>query len=353
MLHVEGGVLNYTIRVTNTGNEDATNVVVIDDYNESVLEITDSDGGIDNGDMISWHIGTLHVGDVKFFHIKANVRVIGEDSLIYNFVNVTCDERVNASDIETTNIKTVPVLADPLLIITKEDDVDPVEPTYKLKYTLTVRNVGSGDATNVVITDELPDEVNYISSSLAPESIYEKTITWSIGNLDSGESFTLYIYVRVHYGLETGYVINNTANVTCDEGVSDKTWETTTITNEPPVTVKVFHGEVTNIHELLWNYVVHYIPRNTTITLKATDYPIPGFSGINHTYYRIWRWDNTSETWTLIFDWKEYYGEYINLAQLGESYGYSAAGKYEIEFYSIDRAGNKEKMEWNDIYVYE
>jgi len=348
----EGGILNYTIRVTNTGNEDATNVVMIDDYNESVLEITDSDGGIDDGDTISWYIGTLHVGDVKFFHIKANVRVIGEDSLIYNFVNVTCDEGMNASDIETTNIKTVPVLADPLLIITKEDDVDPVEPTYKLKYTLTVRNVGSGDATNVVITDELPDEVNYISSSLAPESIDGKTITWGIGNLDSGESFTLYIYVRVHYGLETGYVINNTANVTCDEGARDDTWETTTITNEPPVTVKVFHGEVTNVYQTVWYYVLHYIPRNTTITLKATDYPIPGFSGVNHTYYRIWRWDNVSEKWEIIFDWREYYGEYIDLAQLGESHGYSPIGKYEIEFYSIDRAGNREEMRWNDVYVY-
>jgi len=28
-------------------------------------------------------------------------------------------------------------------------------------------------------------------------------------------------------------------------------------------------------------------------------------------------------------------------------------GKYEIEFYSVGKAGNVEKVEWNDVYVYE
>ncbi|MCD6573791.1 MAG: hypothetical protein J7K95_06830, partial [Thermoplasmata archaeon] len=44
---------------------------------------------------------------------------------------------------------------------------------------------------------------------------------------------------------------------------------------------------------------------------------------------------------------KEYFGEEIHLYEM-EGYG-----KYEIEFYSVDKAGNVEKGEGNDVYVYE
>ena len=85
------------------------------------------------------------------------------------------------------------------------------------------------------------------------------------------------------------------------------------------------------------------IPKDTYITLKAID----NGTGVNHTYYRIWKWNDSEEKWNLIFNWKEYYGGEIHLYEL-EGYG-----KYEIEFYSVDKKGNVEEMEWNDVYVYE
>jgi len=74
-------------------------------------------------------------------------------------------------------------------------------------------------------------------------------------------------------------------------------------------------------------------------------------SGINHTYYRIWRWDDSKSRWKLLFDWKYYEDEKIKLSQIGETNGYTPYGKYTIDFYSIDKAGNKEPMHWEDIYV--
>jgi len=327
-----GGKVNYTYAVTNTGDNTLVDVVVEDD----ILGYIGTIPSIEPGETI--------------ILTKENV-IINQDTL--NTGSATAIDAAGhelfASDTAFVNVSTLDL---PLLIIEKTDSVDPVEPTYELTYTITVRNVESVDATNVIITDLLPEEVSYLSASIMPSDIQGKVLKWNIGTLGSYDSFTLYINVKVHYGLETGTVINNTVNVTCDEGVKDRTWETTNITNVPPFTFKKFHGEVTNVS--MWGiYILHYIPRDTLITLESTDYPIPGASGVNHTYYRIWRWNNDSQKWVLLFDWKYYNGEYIDLAQLGEKYGYSPYGKYEIEFYSIDKAGNRETWRWNDVYVYE
>ena len=113
---------------------------------------------------------------------------------------------------------------------------------------------------------------------------------------------------------------------------------------EPPYSHKAFHGKVENV-TVFGLYILHYIPKTTYITIEAIDKPLNSSCGVAHIYYRIWKLGNDSK-WHLIFNWKEYFGEEIHLYELR---GY---GKYEIEFYAVDKSGNAEKVEWNDVYVY-
>ncbi len=368
----EGDTLNYTIVVQNTGDVDLTNVVVVDDYNESMLVINDADDGADNGDTITWTVDSLPVGSTVTFRIETTVRItdLTERVLIWNYVDVSSEEDASDSDAEPTRVDPIPELADPEFIIEKTDNVDPVEPTFLLKYTITFWNAGSGTATGVVINDTLPDGVTYESfvlyqvdeplptSSVTP-TVDGSHVTWAFGDLPEGVPYTLIVRARVNYGLETGTVLNNTVTISSSEGARATAWETTDITNEPPVTVKKFHGYVYN--ETLYEdgeYLLHHITDETLITLAATDYPIPGASGVAHTYYRIFKWDEDDGRWDMLFNWKEYgvwndqhpYNP-IDLPALGEIYGVEPMGKYEIEFYSVDRAGNVEGMQWNDIQV--
>ncbi|MDD5779077.1 MAG: hypothetical protein PHU95_06485 [Candidatus Thermoplasmatota archaeon] len=350
----EGGVLTYTIRISNLGNDNADNLTLIDDYNQTHLTVIDAHGGTDDGDTITWTIPSLPGGSSLSFNVTCSVNVLGitASTVIYNVANVTDSRGHTAEDVEPTTITPIPVLAEPVLTIEKTDSVDPVEPTFLLTYTIVVSNIGQGGATNVMVVDTLPDQVVYRTSSRTPVARDGQQITWSVGDLAPGESRTITVRVKVRYGLDTGTVLNNTVTTTCDEGVTAHAWETTTITNLPPETWKKFHGEVEHV-AVFWFYLVHYIPTDTTITLETKDYPQPGASGVNHTYYRIWRWNQDTQKWVILFNWREYHGEHIDLAQLGQHYGYSAAGKYEIEFYSIDRAGNREQIRWNDVIVYE
>jgi len=122
----------------------------------------------------------------------------------------------------------------------------------------------------------------------------------------------------------------------------------------PPETHKEFEGVVVNvtIFETDGKYIVHYIRNTTNIWLVARD----NGTGVNVTYYRIFKLVNGK--WILLHDWHEYgiwkaYWPYypINLAELGLLANLSACGKYEIEFYSIDKNGNMEAVKWNDVFV--
>ncbi|MFW6056277.1 MAG: CARDB domain-containing protein, partial [Chloroflexota bacterium] len=62
-----GDTITYTITYQNTGDVDLTDVIVVDDYDEtfvaSISNISLPGPGLDNGDTITWNIGTLNPGD--------------------------------------------------------------------------------------------------------------------------------------------------------------------------------------------------------------------------------------------------------------------------------------------------
>jgi uncharacterized repeat protein (TIGR01451 family) len=353
-----GDTLTYGVTVANTGEDILRNITVVDTY-DSMLTVIATDNGTIYNNTIAWHIPLLHPGDVVAYTVTAEVEHVDIVTEILNTVIAVAETGERGEDNETTGLKPVP--PEPLLMIQKTDDVDSVEPTHRFRYTITVANTGSGNATDVVIKDTLPGEIQYEGSSHAPTQIEGSVLIWNIGDLAGGETFTLSVWARADYGLATGKILNNTVNVTCDEGVYDYAWETTNITNKPPVTEKKFHGFVQNesFTTGTGDYVLHHVTNETFITLDAVDLPHTGMSGVNNTWYRIYKWNKNTAKWQMLFNWK-LYGSWrteapyfpIHLASLGEMYGLSSDGKYQIDFYSNDGAGNYEQPKWNDVYVH-
>ena len=336
-----GGIFNYTITVTNDGNANATGVIVTDVYS-NMITILDSSNGTINGSTITWHIDSIKAGESVNIIVKARAKVTDVEMQITNYVNVTCNENSYDEYTLATTLKPAPTMGTAILEIEKIDNRDPIYVNGTIRYEIRVTNVGDGNATNITVLDSPDEKIEYLYSDPSG-NINGSHIEWNFDKLSPGERIVIYVYMKA---VEEG-IANNTAIVTSNESF-DRVVENTTIIldNETPQSRKVFHGEVQNVS--MWGlYLIHYIPKTTYITLKSVDYPIPGASGVNHTYYRIWKWNNDSQEWELIFDWKEYYGENIDL------YSMRGYGKYEIEFYAVDRVGNRETMEWNDVYVYE
>ena len=340
-----GDIFNYTIKIRNIGDIDANNVTIRERYDKNITFISSSPPPMP-GNNDTW-IASIPSGGTLFINISVRVKKpLDNGTVIFNYVNVTCNGTYGEATETTT------VISSPEIHISKESIPLYAESGANVLYRIIVTNNGTMRATNVIIRERYDKNITFISSS--PPPMLGNNDTWIFDELMPGDFIEIDINARTSNALEEGDIVMNNVNVTCDQNSSDEANATTFIISYPPETHKQFNGKVINITIIDGSngYILHFIPVNTTITLVAVD----NGSGVNKTFYRIFKL--AGGVWRILFDWEEY-GVWndslpyfpIDLASLGELYNYSACGKYEIEFYSIDNAGNIEEPKWNDVFV--
>jgi uncharacterized repeat protein (TIGR01451 family) len=104
------------------------------------------------------------------------------------------------------------------LALTKSDSPDPVTVGGTLTYTIQVKNLGANDATAVVVTDKLPNDLDFVSASASSGNCqhHAHTVTCDLGTIPSGATATVTIEAKP---TKAG-TISNTASVTSPD---DKT----------------------------------------------------------------------------------------------------------------------------------
>ena len=195
-----GDLVRWTLTVRNNGPDAATNVVVTDVLPAGLI-FKSSNGNYVNG---KWSVGNLNVGQSRSLEIIALVNVTGS---IVNTATVTGNEYdYNPNNNKASKTINVPKAAD--LSINKVVNVS--NPNYGdlVKWTLTVRNNGPDNATEVTVGDIIPQGLVFISSN--GNYVNGK---WSVGTLNVGQSKSLEIVTLVNI---TGNIINK-ANVSGKE----------------------------------------------------------------------------------------------------------------------------------------
>ncbi len=127
------------------------------------------------------------------------------------------------------------------LSITKTDSPDPVTTGSNVTYTIVVTNSGPADAQSVVVTDNLPGSVSFVSCSSTAGGVCggsgnNRTITFA--SLPSGASATITLVVTANGA--AGSTITNTAtvaSVTPDFDTADNSATATTAVQAPPPVV--------------------------------------------------------------------------------------------------------------------
>jgi LPXTG-site transpeptidase (sortase) family protein len=216
---LEGEVITYTVALKNNGGITVTNVTVIDTP-EDGLNITGGQAPAPTTFNLtdrSWSIPSIGAGESLTLTLNA-VAVAGTGGEgLGNQVSIA-----GTSTISATEVITPQNAAD--IVVAKFANKQSVQPGESLSYIITVRNNGTRNASNVVITDLLPANLENITQSnsgnINPQSQGLNRI-WQLTNpLNVGAAFTIIITGTVDLDANTGDSVQNSvrAETSSNEG---------------------------------------------------------------------------------------------------------------------------------------
>lgn len=196
-----GENITYTLTVTNTGNCAGTEVVT-DTLPLDLVEIVEANGATQDGNKLSWNV-TLN-GNDDATTITYTVKVKDNATLIEN--NVATPD--GSTDKEIT----------PIVVVTKTADKTSVRPGETIKYTITVENKSTVDATGIDIKDDIRTGTTFEEFITENGGEYVSSensnyVIWKNQVVKAGEANTYVFTVKVNSDTALGEKIENIAIV--------------------------------------------------------------------------------------------------------------------------------------------
>ena len=204
-----GDNLVYTITISNNGPFDATDVIVVDEFDTNLLSLVSATL---DGETIDF-INNCTIDSIP----NGNSRIIVLTFEVINNGTIVNNVSVGSSEFETDESDNIvsddSVYANPLvdLSISISADKEVLIIGDTVAYTITVTNNGPSNATDVVVSDTIPEGMNVSSS----DANYIGNGVWNISSIGVGSenAVTLTLYATVNT-LET---LSNEINVSSKE----------------------------------------------------------------------------------------------------------------------------------------
>ncbi|MCC7142305.1 MAG: DUF11 domain-containing protein, partial [Candidatus Eisenbacteria bacterium] len=220
-----GDSLRYVLSIRNTGDMNATSVVVRDTLDTDIASVTGitGSGSLAAGPpkVITWNVGTLNAGATASRQFDGELSFpLDHGTTVLNRAAVTSGQTSSV----LTNQLTSTVVAAPLFTASTKSASDlsgaPLRPGDTVAYSLTIRNTGDMNATGVTVLDTLATQFTG-ASAISGGGTYDAgppaTIAWSLGNIAAGAQQVLTYNATLDTPIDHGTAITNRAGVASDQ----------------------------------------------------------------------------------------------------------------------------------------
>jgi uncharacterized repeat protein (TIGR01451 family) len=214
-----GTTFSYTIAVTNNGPDAAANVVMTDILPAQLqfVSITTPAGfncvtpAVNANGTVTCTAATLANGATATFTLSVRVSPSATSGSVTNSASVV-STTADATPANGTDPAPAVAIAAPSadLAVTKTTNSTTLTTGNSVTYTITVTNNGPATATNVIVTDDLPAGLAFVSATPSQGTCNAADpISCNIGTLNNGASATISVVANV---TATGGTIANTAS---------------------------------------------------------------------------------------------------------------------------------------------
>jgi uncharacterized repeat protein (TIGR01451 family) len=335
-----GALLTYTAQVANLGPSRAIGTSVSFDLSSEVTFMTSTPPCSDLGGTVTCLLGEIAANDSAVVTLTARV----SSSTFATQITSEVDASSSVADPIPTNnhasVTTV-VVRSADLAIDIFDTPDPVIPGNTLTYTLAYTNSGPSDAINLLLTDYLPANVEYVRTvpAVCDHTAGTPIVTCLPSNLQAGHSAQILLVVSVKPAADQPLVnevdiVAETPDPNDDNNLNIK--ETTVVDGEPPsITWVAPVGDEEKY------YVMIRPGLEITLTAIVTD-------NVQVDRVRFARWDHVALVWVPLGVFSENPSHVYQVVMIFDNCLDLPPGDNGIYVFAYDTAGN---WNWKRIWI--
>jgi uncharacterized repeat protein (TIGR01451 family) len=220
-----GDTIEYQLTFSNTGNADATGVLLTDPVPTGTAYVSCTGGCEQSGSTVTWDLGTVAPNHSVVVTFRVTVSTTG-----FTGGTTTPIQNIARACMGTSCVDSPPVVVNvkmPSSSLTKAvrnvtDSGTFVaattgDPGETIEYQLVYRNAGPGIAHDVVVTDAVPNRTTYLSCT-AGCTVSDGVVRWSLGDVAANGGSTLTFRVQLDSVFPSGStLVRNVGNVVSRE----------------------------------------------------------------------------------------------------------------------------------------